>query len=102
VRGRSGPVFIGYHGQRLAGGTAREAMSRLDRRAGLARHIHPHLLRHTYATDLLRAGCDIYAPKELLGHATLKSTEVYLHATSDELKECYRAASQRKESGKSE
>jgi integrase/recombinase XerC len=52
----------------------------------------PHVLRHTYATHLMNNGADINAVKELLGHSSLASTQVYTHNTIDKLKEIYRQA----------
>ena len=49
-------------------------------------HVTPHVLRHTFATDMLNNGCDIKIVQELLGHASLRSTEVYTHVTNDRIK----------------
>lgn len=93
IKSRSGPVFLGYHGAKLSRSTAHQIIVRLEHQAGLARHIHAHLLRHTFATSMLQGGCNLYALKQLLGHASLKSTEIYLHLVTDDLKESYRHAS---------
>lgn len=92
VKGRSGPLFIGFHGKRLNRATAHKIITRMEQRAGLGRHIHPHLFRHTFATDMLKHGANLYTLKELLGHASLQSTEIYLHILTEELKESYRQA----------
>ena len=52
----------------------------------------PHVLRHTFATDMLNNGADINAVKELLGHSSLASTEVYTHTSFEELKKIYNKA----------
>jgi integrase/recombinase XerC len=52
----------------------------------------PHVLRHTFATSMLNNGADLNAVKELLGHASLSSTEVYTHTTFEELKKTYHQA----------
>ena len=52
-------------------------------------NITPHTIRHTFATHLLNEGCDILSVQELLGHESLKATQVYTHITNDELKNIY-------------
>ncbi len=59
------------------------------RRAGVAKRVTPHTMRHTYATDLLRNGADIRSVQELLGHASITTTQVYTHVTDKELKRVY-------------
>lgn len=52
-------------------------------------HVTPHVLRHTFATDMLNNGCDIKVVQELLGHSSLKATEIYTHVTNEHLKKVY-------------
>lgn len=88
----SGAVFVGKHGKPLSYSTARAAIVRLERRANLGRHVNPHLLRHTFATDALKHGMNLRALQELMGHASLRSTEIYLHLVDEDLRNSYQRA----------
>lgn len=61
------------------------------RQAGIAKRVHPHEIRHSFATDLLLNGADIRAVQELLGHVNVSTTQVYTHLTNRELREVHRA-----------
>ena len=79
-------LFISSRGRDMSADTLRYRFETLARKAGLPADITPHAMRHTYATDLLGGGADLRSVQELLGHASLSTTQLYTHLTPDRLK----------------
>jgi integrase/recombinase XerD len=85
-----GVVFLTKRGTPFATVTMWWRIKRCVRRAGIARNVTPHMLRHSFATHLLEHGADLRVIQELLGHASISTTEVYTHVASQRLREVHR------------
>ncbi len=91
--GRSTPaLFLNARGGRLSRQSAWTVLRTVAGRAQLATHISPHTLRHSFATHLLDGGADVRVVQELLGHASVTTTQIYTLVTVDRLREVYAAA----------
>ena len=89
---RGGPIFIGDRGRRLARQQAWSAVKRAAAAAGLAHRVSPHTLRHSFATHLLEGGADLRIVQELLGHASITTTQLYTHLTGERIRDVYSRA----------
>jgi integrase/recombinase XerC len=87
-----GPLFVGHRGGPLSPRVVQLAMARLRGALGLPDTATPHALRHSFATHLLARGGDLRAIQELLGHASLSTTQIYTAVESERLLEVYRSA----------
>ena len=85
-------LFVGARGHRLAGSTLRAMLSARAVAAGSPAHVHPHMLRHSFASHLLQSSGDLRAVQELLGHAHITTTQVYTQLDHQHLARIYDAA----------
>jgi len=85
-------LFVSRRGTRLSPSQVRARLARLARAAGLPTHVHPHMLRHSFASHLLQSSGDLRAVQELLGHANIGTTQVYTQLDYQHLAKVYDAA----------
>ncbi len=85
-------VFLTEKGKRLYPGAVNAIVKKYFKEVSEIKQQSPHILRHSFATHLLDRGADIFAVKELLGHESLSTTQIYTHLTSERLKKVYRQA----------
>ncbi|MFC3040319.1 tyrosine recombinase XerC [Virgibacillus xinjiangensis] len=82
-------VFLNARGNPLTERGIRLILNKMVERAALTVHLHPHKLRHTFATHMLNEGADLRTVQELLGHENLSSTQIYTHVTKNHLRDVY-------------
>lgn len=93
VRGSATPaLFLGVRGRRMSRQAVWQVLQDAAERAGVAASVSPHTLRHSFATHLLAGGADVRVVQELLGHASVATTQIYTLVTADTLREMYTAA----------
>jgi site-specific recombinase XerD len=86
------PLFVNARKGRLSTRSVRTIVSLWARRAALTKRVHPHTLRHSFATHLLDRGCDLRSVQEMLGHKNLSTTQIYTHVSTARLREVYEKA----------
>ncbi len=89
---RGGPLFLSAQGHRLSRMSAWRELRRAALTAGVTGHVTPHTLRHSFATHLLEGGADLRVVQELLGHASITTTQLYTHLTGERIKQVYARA----------
>ncbi len=85
-------LFVGARGRRIAPRVVQLQLAKRAVQAGLPQHVHPHMLRHSFASHVLQSSGDLRAVQEMLGHASLRSTQVYTHLDFQHLSQVYDAA----------
>ena len=97
-----GALFLNARGGRLTRQSVARLVAGYARRAGIDRQVSPHDLRHSFATHLLDGGADVRVVQELLGHASVATTQVYTLVTADHLRDVYDRAHPRARAGREE
>lgn len=82
-------IFLNKRGKALSRQSAWEAISHAGKMAKIGKELHPHTLRHSFATHLISGGADVRTVQELLGHASVATTQIYTHISPDALMEAY-------------
>ncbi len=85
-------IFLNKNGKRITDRSVRRVIDRYVKKVSLQNDISPHTLRHSFATHLLNRGADLRSVQELLGHASLSTTQIYTHVSTKRMKEAYQKA----------
>jgi integrase/recombinase XerC len=85
-------LFVGARGRRIAPGTVQARLRAWAKRQGLGAAVHPHMLRHSFASHVLQSSQDLRAVQEMLGHASISTTQIYTHLDFQALAKVYDAA----------
>ncbi len=82
-------LFLNNNGGVLTERGVRYILDQIIKKTGISKSISPHMIRHSFATHLLNEGCDLLTVQKLLGHESIKATQIYTHVSTDRLKEVY-------------
>lgn len=82
-------LIINQHGKGITTRGIRQIMEKIVNETSIVKHVHPHIIRHTFATHLLNNGCDLLTVQELLGHSSISTTGIYTHVTTEHIKDVY-------------
>jgi len=85
-------LFVNRLGTRLTARSVARMIDKVTARAGLSKHVSPHAFRHSFATHILDRGADLRSVQELLGHASISTTQVYTHVTAERMRRAYEKA----------
>jgi integrase/recombinase XerC len=89
---RTSGLFVGRRGERLSAQSVWSRLRRRGQQAGLATGVHPHVLRHSFASHMLQSSGDLRAVQELLGHASIATTQIYTRLDFQHLAQAYEKA----------
>lgn len=91
-KGNNDYLFLNKDGNQLSDRYVRNIINDIIFKASIQMHVSPHMLRHTFATDMLNNGADLVSVKDLLGHESLNTTSIYTHVSDDKIREIYNKA----------
>ena len=85
-------MFLNKDGNKIRDRYVRKIIDDIIFKASITMHVSPHMLRHTFATDMLNNGADLVSVKDLLGHESLNTTSIYTHVSDEKIREIYNMA----------